>query len=432
MGNRNRFVRLSLKVTWGLLFFCTCPTRAQVIAIRAGLVIFPDTGKSATNQQLLVEGGKITAIGTSVQVPAGAKTIDLSDYTVLPGLMDAHTHLCATVDDKWDLGDFWIMAVQRRQGFRAILGARHAREMLEAGFTTVRDVGNAGDYLDADLAKAIRFGIVPGPHVIYAGRIIAPFGGQFWDAPADRQLLQNPEYSFADSRDELRRAIRENIYFGAKVIKIVVDAQEYIYSADDIHFVVDESHAAGVPVAAHVQTERGAHNAIEGGVDSIEHGWKISDSDLALARKKGIALVPTDTPEALFANYGMDPAEAKRVYTAHRDRLKRALQAGVPIVFGTDIMFDVKGRSRGDLAIDFVDSMVDAGMSPADILQSMTSGAAKLLGVANERGSLRAGAAADLIAVRGNPLSDIHALREVVFVMKGGVVFHERASVNQR
>src|SRR6266568_2070329 len=221
MGNRNRFVRLSLKVTLGLLFLCTCPTRAQVIAIRAGLVIFPDTGKSATNQQLLVEGGKITAIGTSVQVPAGAKTIDLSDYTVLPGLMDAHTHLCATVDDKWDLGDFWIMAVQRRQGFRAILGARHAREMLEAGFTTVRDVGNAGDYLDADLAKAIRFGIVPGPHVIYAGRIIAPFGGQFWDAPADRQLLQNPEYSFADSRDELRRAIRENIYFGAKVIKIV-------------------------------------------------------------------------------------------------------------------------------------------------------------------------------------------------------------------
>jgi imidazolonepropionase-like amidohydrolase len=432
MGNRNRFVRLSLKVTWGLLFLCTCPTRAQVIAIRAGLVIFPDTGKSATNQQFLVEGGKITAIGTSVQVPAGAKTVDLSDYTVLPGLMDAHTHLCATVDDKWDLGDFWIMAVQRRHGFRAILGAQHAREMLEAGFTTVRDVGNAGDYLDADLAKAIRFGIVPGPHVIYAGRIIAPFGGQFWDAPADRQLLQNPEYSFADSRDELRRAIRENIYFGAKVIKIVVDAQQYIYSAEDIRFVVDEAHAAGVPVAAHVQTERGAHNAIEGGVDSIEHAWKISDSDLALARKKGIALVPTDTPEALFSNYGMDAAEAKRVYTAHRERLKRALQAGVPIVFGTDIMFDLKGRSRGDLAIDFVDSMVGAGLSPADILQSMTSGAAKLLGVANERGTLRAGATADLIAVRGNPLSDIRALREVVFVMKGGVVFHERASVGQR
>ncbi len=310
--------------------------------------------------------------------------------------------------------------------------AQHAREMLNAGFTTVRDVGNAGDFLDADLAKAIRFGIVPGPNVIYAGRIIAPYGGQFWDTPADRQLLHNPEYFFADSRDELRRAIRENVYFGAQVIKIVVDAQPYVYSADDIRFVVDEAHATSIPVAAHVQTERGAHNAIEGGVDSIEHAWKISDPDLALARKKGIALVPTDTPEALFAHYGMDTAEAKRVYSAHRDRLKRAFQAGVPIVFGTDIMFDLKGRSRGDLAIDFVDSMVDAGMSPADILQSMTSGAAKLLGVANERGTLRPGAAADLVAVRGNPLSEIHSLREVVFVMKDGVISREGAPLKQR
>ena len=428
----NGFLCLSFNVTLGLLLFCTHSTRAQVTAIRAGSVIFPDTGKSATNQQLLVEGGRITAIGTNVQVPAGAKTIDLSNYTVLPGLIDAHTHLCATVDDKWDLGDFWIMALQRRQGFRAILGAQHAREMLNAGFTTVRDVGNAGDFLDADLAKAIRFGIVPGPNVIYAGRIIAPYGGQFWDTPADRQLLHNPEYFFADSRDELRRAIRENVYFGAQVIKIVVDAQPYVYSADDIRFVVDEAHATSIPVAAHVQTERGAHNAIEGGVDSIEHAWKISDPDLALARKKGIALVPTDTPEALFAHYGMDTAEAKRVYSAHRDRLKRALQAGVPIVFGTDIMFDLKGRSRGDLAIDFVDSMVDAGMSPADILQSMTSGAAKLLGVANERGTLRPGAAADLVAVRGNPLSEIHSLREVVFVMKDGVISREGAPLKQR
>src|SRR5215471_3056505 len=126
MGSRNRFVWLSLKFILGLLFCCVSPTRAQVTLIKAGTVLFPDTGKSATNQQLLVEGGKITAIGASVQIPAGAKTIDLSDYTVLPGLMDAHTHLCATVDDKWDLGDFWIMAIQRRQGWRAILGAKHA------------------------------------------------------------------------------------------------------------------------------------------------------------------------------------------------------------------------------------------------------------------------------------------------------------------
>jgi imidazolonepropionase-like amidohydrolase len=430
MGNGIR--RFFPNLTFGLLLFSTHPVHAQVTGIKAGMIVFPDSGKSATKQQLLVERGRITAIGNSLSFPSDSKIVDLSDYTVLPGLVDAHTHLCATVDDKWDLGDFWIMALQRRQGFRAILGAQHARDMLNAGFTTVRDVGNAGDYLDADLAKAIRFRIVPGPTVIYSGRIIAPYGGQFWDTPADRHLLENPEYYFADSHDELRRAIRENIYFGAQVIKIVVDAQQYVYSAEDIRFVVDEAHTVGVPVAAHVQTERGAHNAIEAGVDSIEHAWKISDLDLALARKKGIALVPTDTPEALLANYGMDAAQAKRVYAAHRERLRRAVQANVPIVFGTDIMFDLKDRSRGELAIDFVDSMVDAGMTPANILQSMTSEAAKLLGVADQRGSLRTGAAADLIAVRGNPLSDIHALREVVFVMKDGAIFREGAPVKDR
>lgn len=425
----NRFRRFFSNVTLGLLFFCANALHAQVIAIRAGVVVFPDSGKTATKQQLLVEGGKITAIGDSLSIPENSKTIDLSDYTVLPGLIDAHTHLCATVDDKWDLGDFWIMALQRRQGYRAILGAQHAREMLNAGFTTVRDVGNAGDYLDADLAKAIKFGWVPGPTILYAGRIITPYGGQFWDTPADRQLLQNPEYSFADSHDELRRAIRENLYFGAQVIKIVVDAQKYVYSAEDIRFVVEEAHAAGVPVAAHVQTERGTHNAIEGGVDSIEHAWNISDSDLALARKKGIALVPTDTPEPLFANYGMDEAHAKRVYAAHRERLKRAVQANVRIVFGTDLMFDRKDKSRGELAIEFVDSMLDAGMNPANILQSMTTEGARLLGVADQRGSLRTGAAADLIAVRGNPLIDIHALREVALVMKDGAIVREGAPV---
>ncbi len=429
---RIRFSRFLPNISLALLFVGTASTQAQVIAIRAGLVVFPDTGKAEANQQLLVEGGRITAIGSSIQVPPGAKTIDLTAYTVLPGLTDAHTHLCASVDDKWDLGDFWIMALQRRQGFRAILGAQHAREMLNAGFTTVRDVGNAGDYLDADLAKAVRFGIVPGPTIIYAGRIIAPYGGQFWDAPADRKLLQNPEYYFADSHEELQRAIRENIYFGSQVIKIVVDAQRYVYSSDDIRFVVDEAHAAGVPVAAHVQTERGAHNAIEGGVDSIEHVWRISEADLGLARKKGIPLVPTDTPEALFANYGMDVAEAKRVYAAHRERLKRASQAGVTIVFGTDIMFDLKERSRGELAIDFVEPMLDAGMTTGSILQSMTSGAAKLLGVADQRGTLRTGASADLIAVRGNPLSDIHALKQVVFVMKEGTVFRNDTTSKPR
>ena len=277
--------------------------RSQAIAISAGTLIDPETGAETRNQTILVEAGKITAIGSSISIPNNATKIDLSTETVLPGLVDAHTHLLATVDPKWDLGDFWIMALQRRAGYRAAQGVRHAKEMLESGFTTVRDVGNAGDYLDADLEKAIRFGIVPGPTMIFAGRIIAPFGGQFWDTPADSKLLENPEYRFADSRDDLRKAIRENIYWGARVIKIVVDSKKYSYSTEDMRFIVDEAQRAGITVAAHVQTERGTRAAIEAGVTSIEHGWVLSDDNLALAKKNHVTLVSTDaTVETLLAN----------------------------------------------------------------------------------------------------------------------------------
>ena len=405
-----------------LSFAIPCFAQSNVIAIRAGAVVDPDSGTAAKNQMIVVTDGKITAIGDRVAVPSEAQLIDLSRYTVLPGLIDAHTHLCAAVDPKWDLGDFWIMAMQRRGGFRAILGAANARAMLEAGFTTVRDVGNAGDYLDTDLEKAIRFGIVPGPTIVPAGRIIAPFGGQFWDTPADRRMLGNPEYYFADSRDELRKAIRENIYFGAKVIKIVVDGQKYIYSTDDIRFIVAEAAAAGVKVAAHVQSERGARNAIEAGVASIEHGWVLSDADLALAKKNNVVLVSTDFTERVLMGGGRDQAAASRTHARYVERLRRAYQAGVPIVFGTDVMVDVKGATRGELAAEYVDSFVEAGVPANAVLRSMTSDAARLLGVERERGTLKVGMAADLVAVEGDPLTDITVVKRVRFVMKEGKV----------
>ncbi len=234
---------------------------AEVSAIRAGAVVDPSAGTVTLNVMVLIQDGRITAVGQDLAIPDGAQVIDLSDKYVLPGLIDAHTHLLARMDPHWDLGDFWIMAMQRRPGWRAILGARHAGEMLRAGFTTVRDMGNAGDYLDVDLAKAIAAGYVDGPLIVPAGRIIAPYGGQFWDTPAEPSTLQSPEYRFADSRDELRRAVRENVYWGAQVIKLVVDGQKYQYTADDIRFVVEEAAAAGLKVAAHAQTEKGARAA---------------------------------------------------------------------------------------------------------------------------------------------------------------------------
>ena len=397
--------------------------RAQVTAVTAGTLIDPDTGTEKANQTILIDGEKIVTVGSDVQIPSDAKRIDLSHETVLPGLIDAHTHLLGTVDAKWDLGDFWIMAMQRRAGFRAIQGAEHAKEMLESGFTTVRDVGNSGDHLDTDLEKAIRFGVVPGPTMVFSGRIIAPFGGQFWDTPADARLLQNPEYLFADSRDEMQKAVRENIYWGARVIKIVVDAQRYTYSADDIRFIVAEAARAGAKVAAHVQTERGARAAIEAGVASIEHGWVLTDEDLALAKKNNVVLVSTDfTVEELIAD-GMEPDEAKQTHDRYVTRLKRAWAAGVEVVFGTDVMAEVNGRSRGEMAMGYVDSFREAGISPSDILRSMTIRAAALLDVNKVRGSIRAGMAADLVATPINPLRDIDGLKKINFVMKDGQVY---------
>jgi imidazolonepropionase-like amidohydrolase len=396
--------------------------RAETVAIIAGKLVDPETGTSRDHQVVLIEGGKILEIGPNVALPAGARKLDLSHETVLPGLFDAHTHLCAAVDAKWDLGDFWIMALQRRPGYRAILGARNAREMLESGFTTVRDVGNSGDYLDMDLEKSIRFGVIPGPTIIPAGRIIGPFGGQFWDTPADGRLLDNPEYLFADSREEMRKGVRQNIYWGAKVIKIVVDGQRYSYSADDIRFIVGEAEAAGVKVAAHVQTERGARAAIEAGVASIEHGWILSDDDLALAKQNHVTLVSTDFTVAELIASGMELDHATHTHQKYVERLRRAWAAGVNVVFGTDVMADVKGRTRGSLAMEYVDSFAEAGIAAPDILRSMTGRAAVLLGVDHERGFLKPGMAADLVATPGDPLRDIGALKNIDFVMKDGVV----------
>jgi imidazolonepropionase-like amidohydrolase len=395
---------------------------AQTTIIRAGAIVDPASGIFTPNQMILIEKNEIKAIGPNLPIPKDAKVIDLSTRTVLPGLMDAHTHLLASVDPKWDLGSFWTMALQRREGYRAILGVKHAKEVLEAGFTTVRDVGNSGLYLDMDLEKSIRFGNIPGPTIIGAGRIIAPFGGQFWETPTNPEHLKNPEYFFADSRDEMRKAVRENIYWGAKVIKIVVDPGRFRYSTEDIQFMVAEAATSGVKIAAHVQTAEGARNAIEAKVASLEHAWFISDEDLALAKKNGVVLVSTDFTVFQQIQNGMTDEAAKRSHARMVERLKRAYKAGVTIVFGTDIMNHRGDVSRGVQALEYIDSFKEAGVPAPEILRAMTSNAAALLGVDKKRGALKPGLAADIIAVAGDPLKEIDVLKKVSFVMRNGVV----------
>src|ERR1700733_11193801 len=235
-------------------------------------------------------------------------------------------------------------------------------------------------------------------------------------------MLENAEYSFADSRDEMRKAVRENIYYGARVIKVVADGQRYVYSADDLKFIVAEAAGAGVKVAVHAQTERGARNAIEAKVASVEHAWYVTDEDLALAKNNGVIFVTTDfTVRELRAN-GMTEAEATRVHNNYVERLRRVYHAGVSVAFGTDIMVDVKGTTRGQLAAEYIDSFVEAGIPAKAILRAMTVNAYQLLGIDKERGSIKVGQFADLIAMPHNPLEDIQALQSITFVMKYGAV----------
>ncbi len=320
----------------------------QVIVIKAGKVIDPETGKTSVNQIILVEGKKIKEIGGNVVIPQEAKIVDLSKATVSPGLFDAHTHLCLSVIPSRDHGNYYFTTLLDTTGYRAIEGVANGMAMLQSGFTTVRDIGNAGNYADTDLRRAIEAGWVQGPTVVNAGIIIAPYGGLCHLQP-EKKDLATPEYLFADTRDEMRKAIRQNIHFGAKFIKIVVDDQPYIYSVDDIRFMVEEAHAAGVKLAAHCWTHAGAHNAAEAGVDSIEHGYKMTDEDLQLAKKNNVMLVGTEFTEK------MSDAEDHKIWV---DRLRRAYKIGVNMAFGTDVDLAVPGETRGTLAIDYIQSWV--------------------------------------------------------------------------
>ncbi|MBD0373829.1 MAG: amidohydrolase family protein [Pyrinomonadaceae bacterium] len=385
---------------------------AQTTAIKAGRVVNPETGTTELNQVIIVENGMINALGANLAIPAGAQVIDLTRATVMPGLFDMHTHLCMAVQKERDNGAYFYTTLRDPDSFRAIEGVVNARDMLAAGFTSVRDVGNEGNYACTSVRRAIQLGMVPGPTMYNAGRIIAPYGGQFHLQP-DKQNLAEPEYFFADTRDEMLKAVRENIHYGARLIKIVVDDQRYIYSTEDIRFIIAEARKMGVKVAAHCWTHAGAHNAAEAGVDSIEHGPEMTNEDLELAKRNNVVLVGTDYIALID----------KENHAQWIDRLRRAHRIGVTMAYGTDVIDIVQGETRGTVSMTGIDPWIEAGIPPKVLLQAMTVNAARLLGVEKERGMLRAGMAADIIATPENPLENPNTLKKVSFVMKDGVVF---------
>lgn len=401
-----------------LIFLCSLVANGQVTVIKAGKLVDPASGTVSINQIIIIEAGKIKAVGANLEIPPSATVIDLSKSSVLPGLFDCHTHMLMTTDKRRDAGSYYVTTLRTTDGLRIVQGVANARSMLESGFTTIRDVGNAGNYGDIDLRRGIRQGLIPGPTMISAGRIIAPYGGQF-QLLSNRRDLGEPEYLYADTRDEMVKAIREVIHFGATVIKIIVDDQRYMYSTDDIKFIVAEAKKSGLKVAAHAQTNAGVRNAVEAGVASIEHGYEMTDELLELAKKNNVTLVSTDFSEIGYNWIG----ESAELQAERIDRLKRAYKVGVTLAFGTDVFFHTADQTRGTMAISFIEPYIKAGIPPKVILQAMTSNAAQLLGVEKERGAIKTGMAADIIATPDNPLDNISTLKQVGFVMKDGKVF---------
>jgi imidazolonepropionase-like amidohydrolase len=405
------------------LVLATRAVSQNSIAIRAGGIVEPATGSVAKNQVILVENGKIKEIGANVRIPAGTTTIDLSNEWLTPGLMDAHVHLTLT-EVTGGNAPFESFYLKETSTYRGLRGLRNAQDLLRAGFTSVREVGNDANYATEDIRRAIQAGMFEGPTILSAGKIIAPFGGQSTSIPPEQGTFWRYEYIDADTPAEVRKAVRENIYYGVDVIKLVADNSPYHYSVEELKAAVDEAHRAGRTVAVHVYGGEAADNVIEAGVDSLEHGFFLTDEQLQKMKQKGIFLVGTDIPRSQLDIEGTSggifpPPEilAPKII----DRLRRAHRIGVKMAFGTDTVIEVPNKTRADLMLDFLAVWREAGIPPMEILKCMTSNAAELMHL-GQRGSLAVGMAADIVAMPSNPSEDIESLRKINFVMKDGKV----------
>jgi imidazolonepropionase-like amidohydrolase len=397
------------------------------IAIRAGRLIDCKSDAPISNALILIEGDKIVSVTPGGSAPAGVELIDLSKATVLPGFVDAHTHVLLQGDVTAE--DYDKQLLKQSIPYRAILGARNAQIALSHGFTVLRDLETEGAmYADVDVKKAIANGEIPGPHMQVSTRAMTPTGmypllGYSWELKVPTGV------QYVDGVDEARKAVREQVMFGADWIKYYSD-RGYFYGPDGVlhshvnftdeeaKAIVEETHRIGKKVAAHAIGSDGIAAALKAGVDTIEHGDGLTDPEMEEMARRGIYWVPT-----ILVGVYVAPGRAgnwNKMVETEKAAFQLALKKNVKIVFGTDVGgFDWRDLNE---AKEF-EYYVNYGMTPMQAIRTATVNAAELLGWSDKMGTVEAGKWADLVAVSGDPLKDITELQRVKFVMKSGTVF---------
>lgn len=406
------------------------PVTPTTTVLKAVRLFDGRSGQLVSPGLVVVQGSKIIGIGTHAAIPADAKVIDLGDATLLPGYIDAHTHIAYDHDDNWAQGFYdGMLRFPVEQSFHA---GRNAKVTLQAGVTSARDLG-AGDFIDVALRNAINASLAEGPRMLVAGHALGSTGGHCDSSPfpPDRVTPSGPLEGVCNGPDQCRLATRLQMKYGADVIKIC--ASGGVLSESDpvdvpqltpaeLSAIISEAHAWGRKVAAHSHGDLAARQAVEAGVDSIEHGSFLTTPTLQLMKQKGVTLVPTRL--ALVWTVGHADtyppkigAKARAAGASHGGMFRNAMRIGVPIAFGTDSAVSPHGMN----AQEFGD-MVDLGMAPSAALLTSSQGSARLLGIDGETGTLEIGKFADIVAVPGDVLQDIRATEKPLLVMKQGVV----------
>jgi len=398
---------------------------AQNTVIKAGHLFDSRTGQVRDNQVIIIKDGRILQVGLNLKYAPSDTVIDLSDSWVLPGLMDCHVHITSNYPYRRYNGIAGSYPTEST-GFRALRGAAVAKQLLDGGFTTIKDIGNDANYATGDVIRAIRSGYATGPTIYYSGKIIAPYGGQSGSINPEHEKLWEFEYIDADSPDEIRKAVRKNIYNGANTIKMVADDHPAYYGLEDIKTAVDEARKAGMKVTVHVMGGEAARNVIMGGAAAIEHGFTLDDELLRLMKEKGTFLVGTDFSADNFYAYGGSLEASKANEAMVVDRLKRAYRIGTKMAFGTDIIIDIEGLNRLQTNLKVLQTWKKAEIPASYILQTMTLYSAELLGTEKTRGVIESNFLADIVAVKTDPTKNIDAINGVHFVMKNGKVITQK------